>query len=508
MSSLGRGRSAAPAVLSSSKNKKKVKSTNVTRAKTAKSKYNENPDMEQFRKFIYRLKQGATPTFTSMEKFKYDLNKVNDIRKEKGLEPLKQDEVRGQAKIKYAMRVENIDDVLKSVVPNVHVFTRPESKRQVNLINIDENSVITLETYIECISHNIAMKSQSTYKRNLKNLLKALGWKNDDEDIVQYLNKDFKHIQDTINDLRQIGKKNAGELYAKGSKQIIYKSVASGLSNNSCPPFEKQMGPAAKKFWLQESSLINAEMKVTRREDAFEDEEENEDKVPVKTNRSKIDWETYKTIIQEYIESKKRGESIPIVKKQPAELFPYKPFENKVFVEVYTTLGGIPRPATFLNLHVVKTKEETTDYNKNYYVTNAKQKTLISNKHKTGRDQNKKGDAIEVELKNNFKSLAKDLDELVKQKIEQMKDPKIKEDKRRKVSEDIVLFSATPNAASSSFSVMFGVTNTQLRKAYTTWVYKQPREEAENLIRNEAYIQGHSIDTALSLYASKPRNKK
>jgi len=503
-SSLGRGRSAAPAALS-----KKPDPTNVTRAKAAKSKYKENPDMEQFRKFIYRLKQGAIPTFTSMEKFKYDLNKVNDIRKEKGLTPLKQDEVRGQAKIKYAMRVENVDDVLKSVVPNVHVYTRPESKK-VNVIHIDENTVLTLEKYMECIGHKISLGSYKTYKRQLKILLKALGWKNDDEDIVPYLNGDSKYMQkikDTINNLKQSRTKNAGQLYAKGSKQIFYKSVASGLSNNSCPPFEKQMGETARKFWLQESSLINAEMKVTRREETYEDENISPEEETVKNNKSKIDWEQYKTIINEYIESKKRGENIKAKRDEPKEVFPDKPFENKVFAEVYTTLGGIPRPATFLTLHVVKTKEETTDYNKNYYVTNATQKTIISNKHKTGRDQNKKGDAIEVELKNDFKQIAKDLDELVKQKTLEMKDPKISEDKRRKKNEEIVLFSATPNAASAAFTVMFGVTNTQLRKAYTTWVYKQPREKAETLIRNEAYIQGHSIETALSLYATKTRNK-
>ena len=65
----------------------------------------------------------------------------------------------------------------------------------------------------------------------------------------------------------------------------------------------------------------------------------------------------------------------------------------------------------------------------------------------------------------------------------------------------------SPNTASELFKNIMTITNRDLRKLYTTYVYNQPAEKSHNLRRQEAKIQGHSIETAKSIYNIKNGNK-
>jgi hypothetical protein len=315
--------------------------------------------------------------------------------------------------------------------------------------------------------------------------LTGLGWKKEDESIIKYINKNFNHIKKIIDNLKQSRGPNKGKVYSESTKKIFYQCISAGFSHSICPPFEQQMGQEAKQWWTQSFELYNAEDKVKRREQTFTDEDLQKNK----------DWETIQTKTKKYIDKKKQN------KNDRFDLFYNNPLENMTITQIYTELGGVPRSKTFLNLNVVKTKAEATNKDTNYYVLNTK--TLISNNHKTGVNEGKtKGKAIIIELKNDYKHIADNLDKLAKEKTN---DLNVAKDKRFKQLSNPIIFYKQQTAASTFFTQLFGKTNNDARHAYTSWVYKQPRDEAEELIKRESYIQGHSIDTALSLYAKKVR---
>ena len=110
---------------------------------------------------------------------------------------------------------------------------------------MNENTKITLDIYIECLSHKVGKSSINLYRRLLNVLLKALKYKEGDS-IVDYL-KDYKKVQSTIEKLRQTTGKNAGELYSLGTKKLIYQAISTGLWKDTCPMFEKQIGEEAKR---------------------------------------------------------------------------------------------------------------------------------------------------------------------------------------------------------------------------------------------------------------------
>jgi len=318
-------------------------SSKESKAAAAKEKYNNNKEAEQRRKFIYRIKQGNVPNLTSMSKYGLTLETINDLRKEVKLKPLNNTDIRGQLKKKMEMMITNEEDVIKSVIPNVHMFNKKEEQEEVKHMN--EDTKITLDIYIECLSHKVGKSSINLYKRLLTILLKTLKYK-DGDSIVDYL-QNYKRVQSTIENLRQTTGKNVGELYSLGTKKLIYQAISTGLWKDTCPIFEKQMGKEAKKFYNFQTEKYNNEDKSNRRK---------------KTETTKYkDWNDIVNIANNYINDTKSN------------------LEDKAFVQVYVLLGGVPRTGTFLKLHVVKNKDEANDKNKNYYISNKKEKILLNN---------------------------------------------------------------------------------------------------------------------------------
>ncbi len=205
-------------------------SSKESKAAAAKEKYNNNKEAEQRRKFIYRIKQGNVPNLTSMSKYGLTLETINDLRKEVKLKPLNNTDIRGQLKKKMEMMITNEEDVIKSVIPNVHMFNKKEEQEEVKHMN--EDTKITLDIYIECLSHKVGKSSINLYKRLLTVLLKTLKYK-DGDSIVPYLQK-YKGVQSTIENLRQTTGKNAGELYSLGTKKLIYHLLFHWYSISSC----------------------------------------------------------------------------------------------------------------------------------------------------------------------------------------------------------------------------------------------------------------------------------
>ena len=115
---------------------------------------------------------------------------------------------------------------------------------------------------------------------------------------------------------------------------------------------------------------------------------------------------------------------------------------------------------------------------KNYFITNTK--TLISNNHKTGLNDAKQGGAAIIVNLKTYPQILKNIESLAKQKK--------------------ILFKMSSNSASIIFNNILNIPNRDLRKLYTTYVYNQPKEKSHNLIRQEAKIQAHSIETAKSIY--------
>jgi len=264
-----------------------------------------------------------------MSKYGLTLETINDLRKEVKLKSLNNTDIRGILKKKMEMMITNEEDVLKSVIPNVHMFNKKEEKEPepVKIIHMNEDTKITLDIYIECLSHKVGKSSINLYKRLLTVLLKTLKYK-DGESIVDYL-QNYKRVQSTIENLRQTTGKNAGELYSLGTKKLIYQAISTGLWKDTCPMFEKQMGAEAKKFYNFQTDKYNNEDKSNRRK---------------KTETTKYkDWNDIINIANNYINDTKTK------------------LEDKAFVQVYVLLGGVPRTGTFLKLHVVKNKNEAND---------------------------------------------------------------------------------------------------------------------------------------------------
>lgn len=422
-------------------------SSKESKAAVAKEKYNNNKEAEQRRKFIYRIKQGNVPNLTSMSKYGLTLEAINDLRKEVKLKPLNNTDIRGQLKKKMEMMITNEEDVLKSVIPNVHMFNKKEEEpKPVNIIHMNENTKITLDIYIECLSHKVGKSSINLYRRLLNVLLKALKYKEGDS-IVDYL-KDYKKVQSTIEHLRQGTGKNSGELYALGTKKLIYQAISTGLWKDTCPMFEKQIGEEAKKFYNFQTDQYNNQDKSNRRK---------------KTETTKYkDWNEIINIAKQYINDKKTT------------------LENKAFVQVYALLGGVPRTGTFLKLHVVKNKNEANDKNKNYYITNRTEKILLSNNHKTGVNDKKKGQVLEINLKQKDQSVYKNLDELAK-------------------TQDII-FNKQQTHTSKMIKDIFGVTNTEMRHSNET--YNSNTGDID-VITTGYQINAHSSATAHDFYTEK-----
>lgn len=387
-------------------------------------------EKEKLRKFIFRIKNGGIPTLKSMEQFNINLKKINEIRNEAQLEPLGKQDIKGKFNndiVEQLTKQEEEQD-------NIKKHGRPKSK-----------TIFTIDKYIEELGKiKISPASQETYERMITILLNELGYTSGN--IVPYLNKNFKHIQETINNIEQ--KRNPGELYSLGSKKIFYQAVSSGLYKNILPEFEKQMGKRATKWWNQEAAIITSDDRQAQRDKTINNEPINKD------------FKTYDKKSINFINDSKNN------------------IEDRTFIQVYTQLGGIPRTNTFLNIHVVKNKNEANDLNKNYYITSTK--TLISNNHKTGLNDGKEGgQAIEINL-NKHPQILKNINLLSKQKN--------------------ILFNMSQNSASILFKNILDITNRDLRKLYTTYVYNLPDEKSKKLIGKEKKIQAHSIDTAKTIY--------
>ena len=415
------------------------------RAEKARVKYDENKDTEQRRKFIYRIRKGGKPTIASMKKYGITLEAINEIRKEAGREPIANDEVKGQLKEKMNLMVKDMDEVVKSVIPNVHVFERKVKEvKEVERKYIGNDEKITLSVYLECISHKIDTKSVKLYDRMLRRLLKELGYKKDDS-IVPYI-KDIDKVEKAIETMVILTGKNKGEKYSLGSKKLFYQAISTGLHKGACPPFEYQMGQRAKEYYNTKTDITNQQDKENRRDRT--------------QNADYADWEEMLEVAQDYIDDEDNT------------------LENRTFVQVYTGLGGVPRTGTFLKLHVVKKESEANDNNKNYYVKDTK--TIISNDHKTGVNNNKQGEPIIVSLKE-YPEIARNMDALAKNQT--------------------IIFNKRQEHTSPFFKQVFGVTNTELRHSQETWVHNQ--QDDLEAIRRASYINAHSISTARDFYTSK-----
>ena len=410
-------------------------------AEKAKIKYHENETYEQFRKFSSRIKKGSIPTFNSMEKFNIDINKINEIRAEVQLPPLEKKDIRGLIKEKYNNIV--VQKLTEPIIEPIQPIKRGRGRIP------KEKMIFTIENYIQELGKlKITGSSQETYERMLKFLLNELGYNGGS--IIPYLNKNFKNIQDVINKMEQ--RRNPGELYSLGSKKIFYQAVGSGLYKSALPEFEKQMGVKATKWWNQEAAVITAD-----------DRAEQRDKTIIKEENHK-NWNDYKNVAIKFINDNNQN------------------LEDRAFIQLYTQLPGVPRTNTFLNIHVVKNKNEANDDNKNYYITSTK--TLISNNHKTGVNDGKEGKPIIINLKS-YPQILKNIELLTK--------------------DYFILFKMSQNTASTLFSNIMNITNRDLRKLYTTYVYDLPKDKQKNLIAKEAQIQAHTIDTAKSIYKIKRR---
>jgi hypothetical protein len=413
------------------------------RAELAKAKYHENEGLEQFRKFHFRIKNGSIPTFKSMQKFNISLDKINEIRTEGKLPPLQKQDIRGIIQEKY-----------NNIV--VQKLTEPEPEPEPAVVprkrgrQPKEKIIFTIDNYIKELGRvKVTPSSQETYERMLTFLLNELGYTSGS--IVPFLNKNLKNIEKVIDKMEQ--KRNPGELYSLGSKKIIYQSVSSGLYKNIIPEFEKQMGKRATQFWNQQAAIYVSDMKEQQRDKTNISE-------PLKNN-----WDNYKKVAIKYINDNNNN------------------LQDRAFIALYSQLPGIPRTNTFLNIHVVKNKNEANDNDKNYFITSTK--TLISNNHKTGiNDAKEGGESIIINLKS-YPQILKNIELLAKN--------------------NKILFNISQNTASMIFKNIIGIDNRTARKLYTTYIYNLPSDKNKNLIAQESRIQAHSIDTAKSQYKIKRR---
>lgn len=418
------------------------------KSEKAKIKYNQNKDSEQKRKFIYRIRSGIIPTVTSMKKYLLSLDQVNEIRKlsDKIFKPIQPEDLGGYVKEKFNIKLNTPEDVVKSIVKNVHVFEHSKNE-PIKITKIDKNSVITLDVYFECISDKLVPNTIKLYRRYIKQILTAMKWK-ENESIVPYL-KNYKEVEKLIPKLKQTRGPNKNKPYGDSTIKVMYQSISSGMWNDICPEFESQMGPEAKKFYNDMQAKYNADdqtNRITRNVDAVYS-----------------DFEIIKKKAVDFVNDNK-NEDI-----------------KRALIGIYTLYGGIPRTKQFLNLHVVNNPSEADNKNINYYVKSTK--SLISNDHKTGIDNDKKGKAVVLDLKEN-KTVLKLVDELTK--------------------EFDVLFEYDNRDMNNLFKSVLGETNREIRHSFSTYI---TQKDDIGLIGKASEISAHSIKTMRTLYAN-PQKKE
>lgn len=416
-------------------------------AANARIKYDRNKEGEQKRKLIYRIQKGATPTITSMKKHGLTLEEVNEIRKSVDMPKLRPDELLGYTREKFSMELNKPEDVVKSIVKNVHVFEKHDTEQKVNMVKIDKDSKITLDIYFECLSDKLVPNTIKMYRRYIQQILTTMGWK-EDESIVPYL-KQYKRVEKIIPELKQTRGPKKGKAYGDSSIKVMYQAISSGMWNDACPEFESQMGPEAKKFYNDMQAKYNAD--------------DQTDRITRNVNATYTDFEVIKKKALEFVNNKKAD------------------VEERALIGIYTLFGGIPRTKQYLNVHVVDNIQEADDKNKNYYVKSTHQ--LISNDHKTGVDNNKKGKAAILDLTGN-KTILRLVDLLA--------------------GEYDILFEYDNRYMNDLFKTVLGETNRKIRHSFSTYVTQKDDIE---LIGKASEISAHSIKTMRTLYAN-PQKKE
>ena len=422
------------------------------RAEKAKAKYKGDPLIEQRRKFLYRIRTDTIPTITSMKKFGFTLEAINVVRKEAKLAPLAYNEIKGYRKEQMNLMITDTDQVLKSVIPNVHVFENTKksvnNNKPVKQINIDLNANITLDIYLQCLRNKpVASSTVDLYEGRLKVLLKALGYKKKNESIVSYL-KDYKKVEQTINSLT----KKEGEQYAQSTIRSTYQAISTGLHKQGCPAFHHQISqeaPDAIKFYTQKTN------------------EYTQDGLEIRREKPKT------AVYPAWADMVAKADAIANDTT--------KSLKDRVFVQLYAGMNAAPRISTFLNLHVVDNESDTTDQTKNYYIKGTQ--TVISNIHKTGVEK-ETGKAI-VEPLTKYPTLAKNIKELAKN--------------------ENILFKMQQPTASDKIKKLFGktdkgktITNTLLRHSNTFWALnKGTPDQLDHALR----INAHDYKTARDFYA-------
>ena len=435
-----------------------AKETKEIRAEKAKAKYQANPKTEQLRKFLFRVNKGVVPTFLSMKKYGFTLDAVNKIRDDVGLDPIENHSIKGYRREQMNLMITDKNEVLKSVIPNVHVFESlkksANSDKPVTVEYMDLNATITLDFYLDCLRNkpNVSASTVKTYENRLRPLLKKLGWTKQNESIVKYL-KDFDKVAKTIETSTNSKKGQTNVPLKQSTMKTTFQSISTGLHKNGCPPFVHQMGPeAVKKYTAQTTDYTQDNL------------EDRQDKVQTKDY---MKWEEILKVVSKYINN------------------PQTSLSNKVYMQIYTGLNASPRTGTFLKMHVVNTIADTEDLTKNYYVKDTQ--TIIANVHKTG--LNTENGAAIVQSLTKYPAIASNIKKLAE--------------------EQDILFNYKQNAASPIFKKIFGkdkdgesITNTYLRHSVTNWrIRMNDPEITEQSLR----IMAHTDKTARGLYAKRKR---
>jgi hypothetical protein len=349
--------------------------------------------------------------------------------------------------------VTNKEQVLKSVIPNVHVFENskkaPNANQPVKEVNIDLRANITLDVYLQCLRNKpVSAKTVDLYEGRLKPLLRALGWKNKKkESIVPYL-QEYENVEKVINNLT----KKEGEQYAQNTIRSTYQAISTGLHKQGCPAFYHQIAKEA-------PNAINFYTRKTN--------EYTQDGLEVRREKPKTaDYPAWEDMV------KKADEIANDTTKS---------LKDRVFVQLYAGMNAAPRISTFLNLHVVDNQSETEDQTKNYYVKDTQ--VVISNIHKTGVDK-ETGKAI-IEPLTKYPALARNIKELAK--------------------DNKILFKMQQTYASKRITDLFGetdkgkkITNTLLRHSNTYWALnKGTPDQLDHALR----INAHDYKTARDFYA-------
>jgi hypothetical protein len=430
-----------------------IKEMKEIRAEKAKAKYQANPKTEQLRKFLFRVNKGVIPTFLSMQKYGFTLDAVNKIRDDAGLDPIENHSIKGYKREQMKLMITDMDEVLKSVIPNVHVFESMKksanSDKPVIVRHMDLNSTITLDFYLDCLRNKpVSAKTVNLYAGRLKPLLTALGWKNKkNESIVPYL-KNYQNVEQVINNLT----KKEGEQYAQSTIRSTYQAISTGLHKQGCAAFYHQISEKA-------PDAINFYTRKTN--------EYTQDGLEIRREKPKT------AVYPAWADMVKKADAIVNDEN--------KTLADRVFVQLYAGMNAAPRISTFLNLHVVDNESETKDETKNYYVKDTQ--TVKSNIHKTGVDK-ETGKAI-IEPLTKYPTLAQNIKELAKNKD--------------------ILFKMHQTHASTKLKNLLGetdkgetITNTLLRHSNTYWALnKGTPAQLDHALR----INAHDYKTARDFYA-------